>query len=339
MTVAVVAAPHHDARRRRRTGSEFCIELGLVNNMPDAALERTERQFFNLLGAAANDLLVRVSFFSLPGIPRGEEGRHHFYRNNYRGAHELQAAGLDALIVTGTEPRVPDLRLEPYWPELAQLFDWIAADGPACVFSCLAAHAAVLHYDGVERQRLPEKRFGVFEHVVAGHDYFTQKLAPPIKVAHSRWNEVGETALAGCGYRILTWTPDAGVDLFVKRQRNDLLFCQGHSEYDPATLGREYRRDVRRYLKGESGDYPPLPANYFTPAEAAQLKLFAARARAERHESLMDDFPAIRRRPESGWQPPAASVYRAWLQQIVEAKRSRRTRPRPAALSALAKAS
>jgi homoserine O-succinyltransferase/O-acetyltransferase len=337
--MAVVAAPNRHAARRKRAGSEFCIELGLVNNMPDAALDRTERQFFNLLGAAANDLLVRVSFFSLSGIPRGEAGRDHLHRNAYQSAHELPRAEIDALIVTGTEPRLPDLRLEPYWTELARLFDWIAGDGPSSVFSCLAAHAAVLHYDGVERQRLPEKRFGFFDHIVAGHDYFTAKLAAPIRIAHSRWNEVSETALAGCGYRILTWTPEAGVDLFIKRQRNDLLFAQGHSEYDPATLGREYHRDVRRYLAGESESYPALPANYFAAAEAAQLKLFAARARAERRESLMEEYPAIKRRPETGWQPPAASVFRAWLEQIVEAKRHQRVRPRPAPASIFARAS
>lgn len=336
--MAVVAAPHYNARRRRGGGSEFCIELGLVNNMLDTALERTERQFFNLLGAAAHDLLVRVSFFSLDGIPRGAQGRDHLRRNRYRSTHELANAELDALIVTGAEPRLPDLRLEPYWPELARLFDWVADDGPSSIFSCLAAHAAVLHYDGIERQRLPEKRFGYFDHFVAGHDYFTAKLAPPLKIAHSRWNEIGETALATAGYRILTWSPQAGVDLFVRRKRNDLLFCQGHSEYDPGTLGREYHRDVRRYLAGESEAYPALPANYFTSAEVAQLQRFRTRAEGERRESFMTVFPAIRRRPETS-QPSSASVFRAWLGQIVETKRRRRVRPRPAPISMLARAS
>jgi homoserine O-succinyltransferase len=336
--MAVVAAPHHKTRRRRGTGSEFCIELGLVNNMPDAALERTERQFFNLLGAAANDLLVRVSFFSLPGIPRGTAGQAHLRRSGYRSARELANAELDALIVTGTEPRLPDLRLEPYWNELVRLFDWVAEDGPSSVFSCLAAHAAVLHYDGVERQRLPEKRFGLFNHVVAGHDYFTANLTSPLPVAHSRWNEVGEAALASAGYRILTWSPEAGVDMFVKRRRNDLLFCQGHPEYDPGTLGREYHRDVRRFLAGESDAWPALPANYFTAVEAAQFDLFRARAGCDRRESLIADFPNIRRRPETS-QAPAAPVFRAWLGQIVETKRRRPAHPRPANVSVLAKAS
>ena len=38
--------------RRHPAGSEW-IEIGLLNNMPEAALEATEQQFLDLLGAAA----------------------------------------------------------------------------------------------------------------------------------------------------------------------------------------------------------------------------------------------------------------------------------------------
>ncbi|MGH6889463.1 MAG: homoserine O-acetyltransferase/O-succinyltransferase family protein [Rhizomicrobium sp.] len=324
--MAVVAAPR---RGGRETGSsEFCIELGLVNNMPDAALERTERQFFHLLGAAARNLLVRVSFFSLSGLVRDTAGRDHLERNSYRGSSTIESAGLDALIVTGTEPHAPDLRLEPYWSELAALFDWIAGDGPSTVFSCLAAHAAVFRYDGIERQPLTEKRFGVFEHVVAGHDVLTGNLPQPVHVVHSRWNEVGESALACSGYRILTWAPEAGVDMFLRRGRNDLLFCQGHPEYDPANPVREYHRDVRRFLAGERDAFPTFPRNYFSPAETLALEHFRERAIRARDASLLAEFPAIRRRPEVRWQPPAAPVFQAWLRQIVETKRHRRSRAR-----------
>ena len=40
--------------------SHNCIEIGLVNNMPDAALEATERQFVELIQAATNDIIVRL---------------------------------------------------------------------------------------------------------------------------------------------------------------------------------------------------------------------------------------------------------------------------------------
>ena len=40
--------------RRHPSGCEW-IEVGLVNNMPDAALESTEQQFLDLLAAAAGE--------------------------------------------------------------------------------------------------------------------------------------------------------------------------------------------------------------------------------------------------------------------------------------------
>ena len=44
---------------------------------------------------------------------------------NYRGLEELRYAALDAVvIITGAEPRSPDLTSEPYWGELTQLMDW-----------------------------------------------------------------------------------------------------------------------------------------------------------------------------------------------------------------------
>ena len=41
------------------------IHVGLVNNMPDAALRATELQFARLLKAAAGNLDVRLRLFSL----------------------------------------------------------------------------------------------------------------------------------------------------------------------------------------------------------------------------------------------------------------------------------
>ncbi len=298
------------------------LRIGLVNNMPDAALGRTEAQFLNVLDAAAAGLFVSVQFFSLAGIPRGEAGRRHLVGNFYSSCSEIETAQLDGLILTGTEPKLADLRAEPYWPALSDLFDWIGREGPSTIFSCLAAHAAVLHYDGIERRRLPHKRFGLFDHNAVALHPLTHSLGPVSKVAHSRWNEVPAEALTEAGYRILTQAPAAGVDLFVRQRRNPLLFFQGHPEYDPQTLCREYQRDVRRFLAGEQDAYPDMPEFYFDPVESNLLSLFRARAVAERDIALMAAFPIALGRPAiaDDWHSPAAGVYRAWLQQIAEAK-------------------
>src|SRR5947207_13834594 len=84
------------------------LTIGLINNMPDPALQATERQFVALLGAAADGLGVRLRPYALPEVPRTEWGREYVTRCS-AGLDALWSSQLDGLIVTGTEPRSPNL--------------------------------------------------------------------------------------------------------------------------------------------------------------------------------------------------------------------------------------
>lgn len=308
------------ARPGKRTDA---IKLGIVNNMPDGALLSTARQFLNVVEAATPELRVYVSLYSLPGVPRDDAGHKHLAENAYQDFAALTSAGLDAVIVTGTEPKAADLKDEPYWPSLTALFDWIDRDGPSAAFSCLASHAAVLHYDGVARERLEKKCFGLFEHHSNFHDELTLALPGTFKVAHSRWNRLPADVLGEHGYRILTESAEAGVELFVKQRRNLMLFFQGHPEYDTQTLGREYLRDVRRYLAGQRDTYPDVPRGYFNATEKELLDRFRARSLRERHEDLMQYFPVLANRfPMAQSRSVAAAMYGAWLRGVADAKRA-----------------
>jgi homoserine O-succinyltransferase len=314
------------------------LRIGLVNNMPDAALARTEQQFLDVLAAAAPERAINLHLFHIPTVPRGELGRSHLSSHGYRDVAELRTAGMDGLIVTGTEPRQTDLTREPYWQAFARLLDWIAERGPSAIFSCLAAHAAVLHYDGIERQRLDRKRFGLFTHHAGCSHALTKDLPSTFTIAHSRWNEVSNARLAARGYDILTEAPDAGADLFLKQGRKPLLFFQGHPEYDSRTLFREYRRDVQRFLMHQNECHPELPENYFSARDADLLLEFRDRAWAERKDALMLAFPLAAPAPAAEPEFSSAhSIYRAWLADIVQTQAwpfvERRKMPRIAGLS------
>jgi homoserine O-succinyltransferase/O-acetyltransferase len=296
------------------------LKLGIVNNMPDAALLSTARQFLDVIETAAPELRVYISLYTLAGVQRSETGRRHLTENSYQDFAQLTASGLDAVIVTGTEPKQAYLKDEPFWNSLTNLFDWLDREGPPAAFSCLASHAAVLHFDGIERRPLKDKCFGLFEHSTCGHDDLTVALPASFRVAHSRWNEVPAEALGECGYRILTESHDAGVELFVKERRNRMLFFQGHPEYDTQTLGREYVRDVRRYLTGEREAYPNVPRFYFNATEKELLDRFRARALDARNATLMDQFPVLANRIAPG-RTVAGAVFGAWLREIAAAKR------------------
>src|ERR1700731_4346560 len=92
-----------------------CVTIGLVNNMPDPALEATERQFVDLIrAAAASKTIVRLLLFAIPEITRADTTRQDM-AGRYRDASALWAAPVDGLIVTGPEPRMKNLKDEPYW--------------------------------------------------------------------------------------------------------------------------------------------------------------------------------------------------------------------------------
>ncbi len=326
MTVMV----DQDSRPRKGASPTEVIEIGLVNSMPDAALEATERQFVDLVQSAAGDLPVRLRFFSLPDVPRGERGRRHV-EASYGGIDEARNGHLDALIVTGTEPRAAALPDEPYWPALAELIDWAEHNTISTIWSCLAAHAAVLHLDGIKRHPLAEKCFGVFACTKAVEHPLTMGLAAEIPVPHSRWNELREDELAARGYEVLTRSPQAGVDAFSRQGRSLFVFFQGHPEYDAASLFGEYRRDFARFVRRESETCPLPPRGYFDAATTDVLMRLRASAIGDRREDVLAELAvaAAGRGPRDVWRAAAARIYRSWLALIAARKACR---PAPAAI-------
>src|SRR2546429_661737 len=154
---AHTAPPHPRRAPVSSTRCDGAIFVGLVNNMPDAALASTEAQFSALLAAAAGRHSVQLRFSSLPEVPRGPDARARIARG-YWPIETLLAAEPDALIVTGTEPIAARLADEPYWRRLVELITWAEEHAVASIWSCLAAHAVVERIDGIQRRRLAEKR-------------------------------------------------------------------------------------------------------------------------------------------------------------------------------------
>lgn len=302
------------------TGSrdrEF-IHIALINNMPDMALEDTETQFFELISSASKNLLVRIKLFSLQNVPRTERGRQRL-GEVYFGINDFWAERFDCVVITGAEPKHADLRKEPYWPELVNVLDWAQENTTSTILSCLAAHAGVFHNDGIPRQPLADKQFGVFDFRRVAHHALTSCAGAKLRFPHSRWNEVHGTALASCGYDVLTQSEKVGVDLFVKKKRNSLfVHFQGHPEYGALTLLKEYRRDVRKFLRGERETFPSMPYGYFPLSVIQHLNDFRTRALANMSEELIAEFPDTLFASIAGnpWRSSATRIYRNWLRYV-----------------------
>jgi homoserine O-succinyltransferase len=300
--------------------------------MPGKALQFSERQFVTLLKSAAHGLTVRLWLYAMPDVPRSDHGHRHISRF-YFGMEDLWDRHLDGLIVTGMEPRAPNLRDEPYWPHLARLIEWAWQNTHSTVWSCLAAHAAVLHMDSIQRRRLPEKRCGLFEcHRVAEHP-LTSGIPERFAIPHSRWNDLPEEELAACGYSLLTRGGDAGADSFVKQGSSQFVYFQGHPEYEGHSLLLEYLRDVGNYLAREADTYPPIPHGYFDRATADALKTIQERASRDRRPELLRDVRSALNATNlaNSWQTPATCIYSNWLNYLCARKRPPALQPSDAA--------
>jgi homoserine O-succinyltransferase len=303
------------------------LHIGLVNNMGDAAMIATEHQFLTLLEAAAGEMRIHVTLYALPEVERRAAFRRRvdsFYfgiENLWTESPELHP---DGLIVTGREPVTPDLRNEAYWPSFERVLEWTRENARSSVWSCLAAHAAVLALDGIERVRSPRKHFGIFACRQTGPHALLAGAPASLRFPHSRWNGVSADELAAKGYEVLTRTDDDGVDTFVKHDEGLFVFVQGHPEYQAETLMREYRRDVGRYLRGESEAYPSLPQDYFEKETERSLLEIEAEARASRQEKekLLGKVSAVfeNARIDNTWRTTAALLYGNWLEYLVAQK-------------------
>lgn len=304
------------------------LNIALINNMPDAALEDTELQFFALLDDASGHTPIFLKLYSLTEIPRTARGQVHI-NSFYSSLHELWLDKVDGVIITGTEPRQLNLRDESYWAILTSVFEWAEHNTSSAILSCLAAHAGVLYSDGIGRHRLAEKQFGIFEFTPDSSHSLVRGIPKQIRFPHSRWNEVPVDELKACGYTVLTQSAEGGVDTFVKKKGRSLfVHFQGHPEYGAETLGREYRRDIRRFLRGERETYPLMPHGYFDQQAAELLSRFQEVAIADRREDIMASFPeSTVRGLFNTWHSTAISIYRNWLKYLMSRQANTSTLP------------
>jgi homoserine O-succinyltransferase len=225
--------------------------------------------------------------------------------------------------MTGTEPRQANLRNEPYWSALTSVLDWAESNTVSTILSCLAAHAGVLHTDGINRHPLTDKQFGVFDFTNATNHELTAGAGERVRFPHSRWNGVRADELTACGYQVLTQSLEGGVDSFVKKKKRSLfLHFQGHPEYGAQTLLKEYRRDIRRFLRGERETYPTMPKGYFDRATTKLVIDFQEIVQSDRREELIEGFPEtdLVRTLEKTWHSSATAIYGNWLRYVVSKK-------------------
>lgn len=290
-----------------------------VNNMPDGAFDATERQFLELLEAGSGDDVIEVRRFAVDGVPRGERIAARI-AEMYLPTADIFLDPPDLLIVTGSNPLEFNIRDEPYWAELEELISWASDHVHTTVMSCLSAHAALAIFDDLERVHLTSKCAGVFIQQVDASHPLAVGLDQEIPLPHSRWSTVATDELQAAGYEIAIQSDDVGWSVATRGiGRTTAVLIQGHPEYDPSSLLREYRRDAGRYVRRERDELPCLPWHCVAPDDWEQLvQLHQTIVEGHADQALIDSYPfeEVANRVPWAWRSTARILYTNLLSSV-----------------------
>jgi homoserine O-succinyltransferase len=297
------------------------LHVGLLNMMPDAALEATERQFFRLIGESNQIAQFYLHPFTLKELKRGAKGQEHVDKY-YETFEQVKAQGLDALIITGANVQGTELSQQPFWQPLIEVIDWAYENVTSTLCSCLTTHAVMEFRYGQKRRRLGGKCWGVYSHRVMDRRHpLVTGVNTRFDVPHSRFNQIDREQFEAVGCRVLAESAQAGVHLAVSPDLFRLVFFQGHPEYDVISLLKEYKREVLHYTRGDRPDYPPFVENYFTLQTEAILdeyreQLLAAQATGTALPDMPEDVVASQL--DNTWHDTAEAVINNWIGMVYQ---------------------
>ena len=246
------------------------LRIAIVNLMPTTL--DTEIQLLRLLGNTPLQVdmtLLRMGSHESKNAPDGHLER--FYKTSDAVMHER----FDGLIITGAPVETLPFEQVNYWKELADLIDYSSRNVYSTLHICWGAQAGLYRRYGVGKKPLASKLFGVFPHAV------NEKLNPLFRgfddeflAPQSRHTEMDRDAIAARGdLTIESESAEAGVFIVSAREGRE-IYVSGHLEYDPATLDREYKRDVAKGLP------IAVPRNYYPGDDPARPPLVRWRAHA-----------------------------------------------------------
>ena len=306
------------------------LHIGLLNMMPDAALEATERQFFRLIGESNPIAQFYVHPFTLDTLPRGIEAQAHI-AEHYESFDSIKEQGLDALIITGANVVGPELSTQPFWNALIDVIDFACNNVTSTLCSCLATHAVLEFHYGQKRRPLGYKCWGVYSHrVVERRHPLVHDVNTRFDVPHSRFNQIDHEQFLRAGLHVLVESEEVGVHLAVSEDLLRLVFFQGHPEYDSVSLFKEYKREVGRYVAGHRPDYPPFPENYMGKQGTALLE-----EHRDRIEAALQANEHVPELPESliipnldnTWRDTAEAVVGNWIGMVYQLTHLKRRHP------------
>ena len=281
------------------------LHIGLLNLMPDAALEATERQFIRLL-ASDNQTLVNVYPTTVDAESRSDYSKKYIDQH-YNAIKDFMSRDYDGLIISGANPSQADMTQESFWEPLIEVMEWAEQNTNSILCSCLATHAL-----------MKAKSWGVFPHRILHPDHpLMENITDGFNGPHSHYYDISIEEIEETNLKILAVNDRAGFFLLAT-QESDLILFQGHPEYDDKSLLKEYEREIKNYLSGQRSDYPEVPENYFSNLTVSRLD--------EEKKNILDnkEFNSFDNSAlediDLGWIETGNTLYKNWLSLLSKRK-------------------
>ena len=244
------------------------LKVLILNNMP--VKQDTELQ---LLRALSNTpLQVDVTFMNTKSHVSLNTSASHLNRF-YCTFDDIKHEMFDGMIITGAP--VEDISFEEvdYWDEICEIMDWAKTHVTSTLHICWGAQAGFYHYYGINKIKLPQKLFGIYQHRVNNRKIPLVRGFDDVFLApHSRHTATSTEELHNCReLTIVAESEDAGVFLAMAEEGKK-IFVTGHPEYDRLTLKNEYFRDLNKGLPIQ------VPFNYFPDDDPEQKPLLTWRS-------------------------------------------------------------
>ena len=188
------------------------LQIAILNIMP--VKQDTELQ---LLRALSNTpLQVDVTFLNVKNhISKNTPADH--LNKFYCTIDDIRNYKIDGMIITGAP--VEDMTFEEvdYWEEMCDIMDWAESHVTSTLHICWGAQAGLYHYYGIDKQKLPQKLFGIYEHKVANRKIPLVRGFDDVFLApHSRHTESPREAIHACPeLTVLAESDAAGVFLAI----------------------------------------------------------------------------------------------------------------------------
>ena len=249
-------AVHQDIRPQR---------IVILNIMP--IKQTTEIHILRLLSNTPLQIEIDLIY---PNTHTPKNTPIEYLKSFYKTIDEVSKHKYDGMIITGAPVELIEFEHVHYWKELQDIMDWANENVTSTLYICWGAQAALYHFYGIPKYRLPKKMFGIFYHRVLNRKIpLVRGFDDNFPAPHSRHTEIlKEDILKVNEIELISESDEAGVYI-VGSKDGKKVFVTGHSEYDPNTLKDEYLRDISKGFEIE------LPKNYFpedNPGLAPEVK-------------------------------------------------------------------